>query len=238
VSITENRLLAALPRSEYEHLRPHLVEVELEMREVIHESGELIRYVYFPQTAIISLLAVTPDGHAVETATIGREGFVGLPGYLGAPESHVQALVQAPGSALRMEVHVLREQVRQNAVFSTMLGLYASVFIAQLAQSTACHRLHPLEQRCARWLLMVHDGCDTDSFPMTHEFLSYMLGVSRPTVTLAAGMLQRAGLISYRHGNFTVVDRQGLENASCECYAIIQGLYRDLTPEGLARLTA
>jgi CRP-like cAMP-binding protein len=233
---TKNGLLSLLPESDFAEISPDLEAVDLAMREVLYEGGDQIRFVYFPESAIISLLAITPEGQAVETATIGREGFVGLPGYLGESTSHAQALVQAPGSAWRMEVHALREHVRRSGVFQLLMGLYTSAFLAQQAQSAACHRLHPLEQRCARWLLMVHDGSEGDSFPMTHEFLSYILGVTRPTVTLVTGMLQKAGLISYRYGTLTVEDRAGLEEAACSCYGSIRDLYDKLTPEGIARL--
>jgi CRP-like cAMP-binding protein len=234
----KNRLLSLLPAAEYEQLRPALDHVELAMRDVLYEGGDQIQYVYFPESAIISLLAITPEGQAVETATIGREGFVGLPAYLGSSTSHAQAVVQAPGSAQRMEAHALREHVGRTNVLKLLMGLYTSTFLAQQAQSTACHRLHPLEQRCARWLLMIHDGREGDSFPMTHEFLSYMLGVTRPTVSIVTGMLQRAGLISYRHGTLTVEDRAGLEEAACGCYKAIRHLYDNLTPEGLARASS
>jgi CRP-like cAMP-binding protein len=218
----QNRLLVALPADQLEPLRRHLEPVALGLKEVVYAPNEPIRDVYFPLTGAFSLLTVMADGTEVEVATVGNEGMVGLPVFLGADSMPGRCFSQIPGEALRMPADRFRDAVRRNGAFAAVLHRYVQALFNQVAQTAACNRVHPIEERCARWLLMTHDRAGADRFPLTHEFLSQMLGVRRATVTVVAGMLQRAGLINYRRGVVTVADRPGLEAASCECYRFIR----------------
>ena len=217
-----NRILSALPPEEYERILPDLKEVHLKFRVSLHEPGDRMPYVYFPNIGVISTLTVLEDGSAVEIATIGNEGMTDVSVFLGLEESDSRLLVQVPGSAMRMESRRFREHVEQTPVLRTLLGYYTVSMLALVAQSAACNRMHPLIERCARWLLMTHDRVDADEFPLTHEFLSTMLGVRRPSVSVAAKALQAAGFITYHRGKVTVLGRPGLEAASCECYRLIR----------------
>ena len=227
-----NRILALLPVDEFEGLRPALERVRLETRQVVVDVGAPIEHVYFPETAVVSIVSVMPDGSAVETATVGHEGMVGIPVFLGAGSMAAQAFAQVPGDALRMSAGDLRAEVRRGGVLPDVLGRYTQALFTHVAQSSACNRLHPVEQRCARWLLATHDAVGADSFEMTHLFLSQMLGVRRATVTEVAGRLQNAGLIEYGRGRIRVVDRPGLEAAACECYGIIRSEFARLMDGG------
>lgn len=218
-----NRLLAALSADEWERLRPSLQLVRMELREVVFEPNQTIRHVWFPEDAMVSIVGLMEDGSAIETGTVGNEGMVGVPVYLGAMQMAAQAFVQVPGSGWRMPAGALREEVRRDGALARLLGRYTQALFTLVAQSSACNRKHPVEQRCARWLLMTHDRVDDDTFELTQHFLSQMLGVRRATVTEAAGELQGAGLIEYTRGRITVLDRAGLEAAACACYGIIRG---------------
>ncbi len=220
-----NRLLAALPEPRLQRLLPALEAVELTWKRPLYEAHAPIRFVHFPLTGVTSLVTAMKDGAVVELATIGNEGLVGLPAFLGVEVSPMTAFVQVPGAALRMRAEVLQEEVRNGGALSEILRRYTQAFFVQLAQSSACNRRHSIDERCARWLLMTHDRVEADEFLLTQEFLSQMLGVRRATVTVAAGLLQKAGLISYRRGRITVLDRGGLEEAACECYRIIKKEY-------------
>ena len=220
--IVANRILSALPPEEYGRILPDLKQVPLKFRISLHEPGDKMPYVYFPNTGVISMLTVLADGNAVEIATIGNEGMTDLSVFLGLEESDSRLLIQVPGRAMRMESARFREHVEQIPSLRALLGYYTVVLFALVAQSAACNRMHPMVERCARWLLMRRDRVDAAQFPMTHEFLSEMLGVRRPSVSVAAEALQAAGFISYHRGKVTVLDRPGLETASCECYRLIR----------------
>jgi CRP-like cAMP-binding protein len=227
-----NRILALLPAEELEGLRPALERVRLETRQVVFDVGAPIEHVYFPETAVVSLVSVMPDGSAVETATVGHEGMVGIPVFLGAGSMAGQAFAQVPGDAYRMSAGDLRAEVGRGGVLPEVLGRYTQALFTHVAQCSACNRLHPVEQRCARWLLTTHDAVGADAFEMTHLFLSQMLGVRRATVTEVAGRLQDAGLIEYSRGRMAVVDRAGLEAAACECYGIVRAEFARLLDGG------
>ncbi len=220
--IVANRILSSLPPEDYERILPDLKAVPLKFRLSLHEPGDKMPYIYFPNTGVISMLTVMEDGVAVEIATIGNEGLADLFTFLGLEESDSRLLIQVPGTAMRMESARFREHVAQIPVLRQVVGYYAVALFALVAQSAACNRMHPMVQRCARWLLMTHDRVDAAEFPMTHDFLSEMLGVRRPSVSVAAEALQAADLITYHRGKVTVLDRPGLEAASCECYRLIR----------------
>jgi CRP-like cAMP-binding protein len=218
----KNALLAALPAEEYERLRPRLETVSVKVPEGVYEPGEAVPHVFFPRTGVFSLVTVMPDGATVEFATVGNEGMVGLPVFLGAETMPSRCFCQIESSAERMEAAAFREEVWRGGAFHELLHRYTQALFNQVAQSAACNRLHSIDERCARWLLMTHDRVAADRFDLTQQFLSQMLGVRRPSVSTAAGILQKAGLIQYSRGRITILDRPGLEAASCECYGIIR----------------
>ena len=213
-----NRLLARLPRQEYQRLFPRLQPVQLALKYVLYEVRSSIDYAYFPNRGVISALTVMEDGRAIEVATIGDEGMVGLPLLVGAKTTANRMIVQVPGEALRMAEDVLREEVSRDSALRRLLVLYHTAFLAQVSQAVACNGLHSVYQRCCRWLLMTQDRAHSDVFPMTHEFLAEMLGVRRSTVSEVLEPFQEKGLIRYSRGRFTVLDRDGLMAGSCECY--------------------
>jgi CRP-like cAMP-binding protein len=216
-----NRLLTALPDDERRRLAAHLERVELTLRQPLYEPGKPIEHVYFPIDAVLSVLAVMDDDQAVEVATVGNEGMVGIPVFLGVSTSPGLSFCQMPGRALRMPAGRFRDLANGAGAFQQVLQRYTFAFFTQLSQGSACNRLHHMDQRLARWLLLTHDRVGRDQFPLTQEFMAQMLGVRRATVTEAAGRLQQAGLITYSRGILTIANRKGLEAASCECYRII-----------------
>ena len=215
-----NRLLAALPPDTLAALQPRLEPVYLTLRKVLHEPAKPISTVYFPETGWISMLAYMEDGDAAEVGLIGREGFAGLPVLLGGDSDDLEAMVQAPGTALCMDATAFREELDRLPALRTLLLRYALAHHGQVARTAACIGRHQVDQRLARWLLMAHDRSEGDEYPMTHEFLGMMLGVRRAGVTVAAGQLAKAGFIRYERGRIQVTDRPGLESVSCECYGI------------------
>lgn len=219
---SRNRLLAALPSDVLADLWPQLRPVELPFRQVLHVPGQPIEAVHFPETGWLSMLAYMEDGDAAEVGMIGRDGFVGLPVLLGADSYDVEAMVQAPGTALQMDARAFREALERLPALRNLLLRYVLVHHGQVARTAACNGRHHTDQRLARWLLMAHDRAEGDEFPMTHEFLSMMLGVRRAGVTVAAGMLQKAEMIRYGGGRMTITDRPGLESAACECYGMVR----------------
>jgi CRP-like cAMP-binding protein len=222
--ITANYLLAAHSPDDLALISVQLEPVLLTLREVLYEPGAQIEHVYFPTTGCVSMIHGTTDG-SVEVGTIGLEGMVGIPVLLRASSEPTRALVQVEGEAYRITSAAFRAVVSESEHLECILLRYAMALFNQVAQSVACNRLHSLEERCARWLLITHDRVDGDVFKLTQEFLSYMLGVHRPAVTLAAGVLQTAGYIRYSRGTITVTDRAGLEEASCSCYQATQDDY-------------
>jgi CRP-like cAMP-binding protein len=226
-----NHLLEKLSSKELDVLRPALHEIDLPMKKVLYEPEATIHYVYFPTSGVISMVNEPEPGEIVEFATIGREGMAGFPVLLGASSLPSRTLVQIPGAGLQMKTEDFGRVLEHVPRLNGMLLRYTMALLNQISQSTSCNRLHEVQERCARWLLQSHDRVDGDSFPLTHEFLAQMLGVHRPTVSIAAGMLQQAGLIEYKRGVITILNRQGLEAASCTCYRLITAEYERLLNE-------
>jgi CRP-like cAMP-binding protein len=233
-SSLRNRLLTALPPDDLADLLPQLQPVELELRQILYEPGKPIGSVYFVETGWVSMVAYMEDGDAAEVGLVGREGMVGLPILLGGDRDDLEAMVQASSTALRMDAAAFRQVLEHIPALRTLLLQYALLHHGQVARTAACNGRHHIEQRLARWLLMAHDRAEGDQFPMTHEFLSMMLGVRRAGVTVAAGTLQTAGLIRYGGGNMMIIDRPGLENVACECYGVVRRAHDSLfgLPEG------
>src|SRR5688500_9597162 len=228
----ENRILQRLPPDQYAALLPYLEPVELNNRQVLWQPDTTILSVYFPRTCVISLLTPLADEQPVEAATVGREGMAGIPVVLGVRVTNLQAITQVSGLAVRLDAERFTGHLRQaDGVLFSLLLRYAQALHEQTAQSVACNRRHPIEERCARWLLMTQDRVGRDEFGLTQDFLAFMLGVRRASVTVAAGMLQQAGLIRYHRGRITVLDREGLEAASCECYKVVRRKYEQLLGE-------
>jgi CRP-like cAMP-binding protein len=223
-----NRLLAALPDADFGRLAPHMRSVRFEAQEILTDPVSTIRNVYFPRDAVASMLTVMEDGSSVEVATVGNEGMIGLPVFLGTETMPVDVLVQIPGEASVLDAAVFLAAAQNGGALRNLVHRYTQALLGQIAQAGACSRLHSVDRRCARWLLMSHDRVNGDEFLITHESLSQMLGVRRATVTEAASILQRAGLIAYRRGRLRIVDRGGLEEASCECYRAIRSEYERL----------
>lgn len=194
----------------------------LDRRDALHEPGKPMKYVYFPETAMVSLLTVMKDGAQTEIASVGCEGVVGLPVFFGAQKSQRRAFCQMPGTAYRMNAALLLKETRREGPLCDALHRYAQALFTLSSQLSSCNRLHTLGQRCCCWLLMTHDRVEGDEFFVTHEFLSEMLHARRSGVTVIAGALQRKGLISYRRGHVTILDRKGLEKAACECYGVVR----------------
>jgi len=218
-----NRLLAALPADEYRRLQPDLKTIPLKVKQVLHKYGETVRHVYFPNDGVCSMTTVMADGSMVEVATIGDEGMVGINAFLGTDVTPGAAMVQVGnGSAVQMPLNAFRREVSRSGPFQDAINRYAQALVATMMQSVACNTLHNLRQRCARWLLSTQDRVHGDEFGLSHEFLAIMLGAQRPTVTVVAGALQKDGLIRYKHGRITVLNRKGLERVSCECYRAIR----------------
>ena len=220
-----NKLLAKLVRQELEVISPDLEPVELPLGQTLHEPFGPIDHVYFVERGVVSMVNELDTGDIVEVATIGPEGMVGFSVLLGVHSVPTRSLVQIPGDGLRMKTTDLDRALPRTPGLQKLLFRSTMAVINQIAQSTSCNRLHEVQERCARWLLQTHDRVDSDSFPLTQEFLGQMLGVHRPTVSIAAGMLQKAGLIVYSRGRIIIVDRNGLEAASCSCYRTIKDEY-------------
>lgn len=223
-----NRFLRALSTESYARVAPELEPVELRAKVVLWEPDAPIRSIYFPQTCVISTIVQLQDDVSVEANTVGREGFLGVPVLLGGESTSTQAIAQISGMASRLPSSVFRRAIAEDSALHDLSLRYAQTLLEQTAQSVACIGRHELSERCARWLLMTQDRIDGDEFRLTQEFLAIMLGVRRATVTVAAGMLQRAGLIKYQRGCITILDRSGLEEASCECYDVVQQKYEQL----------
>jgi len=200
---------------------PHLQPLHLNLKEVLHHAHEPVTHVYFPRNGMTSELIAMADGSAVEVGMAGNEGMSGVHALFSC-EGSTETLIQLAGDGVRMGVQDFREVAAPGSRLYRLMLRYMQAVLLITAQGAACNRLHPMEERCARWLLMTQDRAMTDAFPMTHEFLSYMLGTRRATVTMAAGILQHAGLIRYARGCVTVLDRAGLEGAACECYTVMR----------------
>lgn len=221
----QNQLLAALPGKDYKRLIPHLESVSLPFMEVLCESGEPIKHVYFPNDGLISLLVVMGDDTPREVGLIGCEGMLGIPVALGMNATPTRALIQMPGSAMRITAQALRDELKRGGALQNVLQRYIHAFFTQVAQSTACISSHEVNRRLSRWLLMTHDRAPGDEFEMKHEFMAMMLGVTRSVVTRAAGSLQNEKMIRYTRGQVTILDRRRLEAAACECYGAVKKEY-------------
>lgn len=217
-----NRLLAALPKKEYQRLLPALEEITLGFGDILFDPGDLIRHVYFPNNSIISLLSMVEDREILEVGIVGNEGMAGLSVFMGVKRSRNRALVQGAGTAMKMRAAALRQQVGQDGSLHDLLLRYTHTLMMQISQSAACNRFHLVNARLARWLLMTHDRVEGDDFHLTQEFLSHMLGVRREQVTLAASALQKRKYISYNRGHIRILKRAGLESVSCKCYGLVK----------------
>ena len=215
-----NRLLGLLPPRDYERLRPYLQRLPLTYRQSLYRAHKPLGFVYFFETGVGSLVNTMANGDASEVGTIGNEGVVGLPLLLGDDRAPTSVYVQVPGAGLRMKASLFKKELARSASMRAVMHRYAHAFFNQVAQSAACNHFHSLQQRCCRWMLMTHDRMEADEFPLTQEFLAMMLGVQRTGVTAAAGALQRSGLINYKRGNVTIIDRRSLIRRSCECYGV------------------
>lgn len=220
---TANALLAALPRDEYLCLLEDMESAHLAFGELLYEAGETVRYVYFPNDSLISLLTVVDRQHALEVGMVGREGMVGISYALGLRRSPVRALVHGPGTAMRMSASRFRIQFRQSEQLQRIVHLHTQALLSQIALTAACNRFHLIEGRLARWLLMTRDRLGKSEFRLTQEFLSGMLGVRRVGVTNAAHALKLRHLIDYHRGDISIIDSQGLEASACSCYRRITG---------------
>ncbi len=221
----ENHLVELLPRRDREHLLAACRSVELRFGELLCQPGERMTHAWFPVDGFISLMTVIDGAPGLEVGMVGREGMLGVQHVLGVATSPLRAVVQGAGTAHRITRVDLHRELQRSAALQRQLGRYIHVLMGELAASAACLRFHLIAPRLARWLLMSHDRAHADRFHVTHEFLAYMLGVRRVGVTMAAGKLHRLGLIEYHRGEMTVLDRAGLEQAACSCYAIDREAY-------------
>ena len=228
-----NHLLSALPAAEWERWLPQLEAVELPLGQVLYESGRTLSHVYFPTTAIVSLLNVMEDGASAEIAVVGNEGLVGIALFMGGESTPSRAVVQSAGYGFRLPAHTIKQDFSRAPVLHLLLR-YTQALITQMAQTAACNRHHSLDQQLCRWLLVSLDRLQDNELAMTQELIANMLGVRREGVTESALKLQHAGLIRYARGHITVLDRQGLERRSCECYAVVKKEYDRLLPDQLA----
>jgi CRP-like cAMP-binding protein len=239
---SQNHLLAALPTEELDALTAHLEWVEMPLGKTLYGPGEKLQHVYFPTTAIVSLHYVTESGASAETAGVGNEGVVGVSLFMGGDTTSSSAVVQTAGHAYRLEGQLLKNEFnrvggRRSGALHHLLLRYTQALMTQMAQTAVCNRHHSLEQQLCRWLLLTLDRMPTNELVMTQELVASMLGVRREGITEAAGNLQRAGLISYRRGHISVLDRSGLEAHACECYAVVKKEFDRLLPDVQHRQT-
>ena len=217
-----NRLLGALEPASRERLTPHLEPIEFKLGDMVCDAGGLLKHAYFPQGSVLSLLTVLENGAAIETANIGREGAFGIFAAMYSRVSFNRCIVQLEGHTVRCPIELLQTEFKNSEHVRDLFVSYSETLLSQVQQTVACNAMHTTEERMCRWLLMMHDRAGGEALPYTHEFLSHILGANRKSVTLAAQSMQTAGLISYRRGTIQVLDRAGLEKASCECYAIVK----------------
>jgi CRP-like cAMP-binding protein len=229
----KNHLLAALSEEELAPLEPWLERISLPRGEVLARPGEPIEYAYFPTSGMVSVVALMSTGLGAEVATVGNEGMIGLPIFLGAESSPFHLMAQLSGQSMRIPAQRLEEVLLPDARLTALLRTYSQAFFVQTAQNAACNGIHPISMRAARWLLATHDRAESGVFYLTQDFLAFMLGVARQSVGIAVGELADRGLISYVRGQMRVLDRPGLERASCECYGIVRAEFDRLL--GIAR---
>jgi CRP-like cAMP-binding protein len=231
VDFKKNLLLAALPTDEWNRWKSQLELVELPLGEVLYESGDTLKYVYFPMTAIVSLLYVMQNGASAEIAVVGREGLLGVSLFMGGESTSSRAVVQSSGIGCRLRAKVMKDEFDKAGAVLNLLLRYTQALLTQMAQTAVCNRHHSLDQQLCRWLLLSLDRLTGDELVMTQELIANMLGVRREGVTEGALNLQRAGLIRYTRGRITVLDRAGLESRTCECYAVVKREYDRLLPQ-------
>lgn len=223
-----NNILNSVPEHEFSLIRPDLEFIQTPQHQILHEPGEKIEFAYFLGEGMASLVVLTSDGRSVEVAIVGREGIVGTPLAVGLHRGPYRSIMQIPGNGVRIRSEVLEEKLPEMPELRLVLNRYVLVQGLQIAQIAACNRLHEIEQRLARWLLMCQDRVGSEFLPVTHEFLAQMLGTGRPSVSLAAGILQKAGTIENLRGTVKILDRKELESAACECYKTLQHFNRSL----------
>ena len=228
---SQNHLLAVLPPSESERLHPHLELVPLPLGDALYESGDRLNHVYFPTTAIVSLLYVMENGASAEIAVVGNEGIVGIALFMGGETMPNRAVVQSSGHAYRLKGQLLKQEFNRAGALQHLLLRYTLALLSQMAQTAVCNRHHSVDQQLCRWLLLSLDRLPSNDLVMTQELIANMLGVRREGVTEAAGKLQGAGLIHYARGRITVLDRPGLEARVCECYEVVRQEFRRLLPD-------
>jgi CRP-like cAMP-binding protein len=227
-----NKLLETLPGDDYQRVLSHLTVVPLKFKQIIYKQDEVISHVFFPGGGACSLTKVMEDGQIAEIATIGNEGVIGAGVFFGDDRAFGETIVQvADGDGFRMPIEAFATEMARRGAFYNRIIRYSQALTSQVMQTVVCNGLHSAEQRCCRWLLMTHDRVRGDNLRLTHEFLSIMLGVRRPTVTLIMGELQKAGLVEHGRGTIHIVDRSRLEAASCECYATVKANFTRLLPE-------
>jgi CRP-like cAMP-binding protein len=227
-----NKLLLTLPPVDHERIARHLSIVPLKVKQVLYKQGEIIRDVYFPGGGACSVTKTMEDGSTAEIATVGNEGMLGTSVFFGDDQAQGDVFVQIAGEGgYRMPVAAFIEEMELRGAFYNRVIRYNQALMIQVMQTTVCNSLHSAEQRCCRWLLMSHDRVGTTELRLTHEFMSMMLGVRRPTVTLIVGELQKAGLVETRRGTINILDRKGLEQSSCECYESVKASFQRLMPE-------
>lgn len=224
----DNRILAALGSADFERLAPALQFAHLDFKQTLHEPGDTMTHVYFPTSALVSILQPMEGERHVEVASVGRDGVAGVRSFLGDPRIQQRFIAQIPGEAYRIDFDLFAQESRGAGPFNDLLCRYTNALLFQLSQWVACSILHTVEQRCCRWLVLVRDRTGRDQFPLTHEFLAQMLGVRRASVTEVARNLQKNGLINYRRGEMTVCDAAALEQAACECYGRVRTEFRRL----------
>ena len=218
----QNHLLAASSAAERERLYPHLKLVPMPLGEVLYESGDVLRYVYFPTDCIVSLLYVLADGASAEISVVGNEGLIGIALFMGGETTPSRAIVQSAGFAYRLEGQLLKDEFHRNGEMQLLLLRYTQALITQMAQTAVCNRHHSVDQQLCRWLLLSLDRLTSNQLDMTHELIANMLGVRREGVSEAAGKLDKLGIIRYARGHITVLDRPALEQLCCECYAVVK----------------
>jgi CRP-like cAMP-binding protein len=227
----DNHLLSVLPEAERQRIAPHLVLVDMPLGQVVYESGDRLDHVYFPTTAIVSLLYVMEDGASAEIAIVGNEGLIGIALFMGGETTPSRAVVQSAGSAYRLDARLLKEEFHRAGPVQRLLLRYTQALITQMAQTAVCNRHHSIDQQLCRWLLLSIDRLPSNELKMTQELIANMLGVRRPGVTEAAMKLQDAGLIRYSYGHIEVLDRPGLEKRVCECYGVVKREFDRLLPD-------
>jgi len=231
----KNFLLSSLTKEEFEKVLPKLEPLSFDLGDVLHESGDRMDYVYFPTTAIVSLLYIMENGATAEIGVVGNDGILGIELFMGGETTTNRAVIQSAGHAFRMKARDMKEEFTRGGGFQKLLLRYTQALIAQISQTAVCNRLHSVEEQLCRWLLLSHDRLESDKLVMTHDLISNMLGVRREGVTLAAQKLAVRKLIKNVRGSITVLDRQGLEDAVCECYAVVNAEYNRLLGRGISR---